>query len=62
MDDESYFSLDGTKSQPRHYYSYKGENISNISTERPQGKFSKKLMVWISISEKGFSTLTFFKN
>ena len=61
MDDESYFSLDGTKSQPRYYYSYNGENISKTSSERPQGKFSKKLMVWISISEKGISDPVIFK-
>ena len=55
MDDESYFTLDGTNSQPKHFYSSNGTNISKTSEFLQKGKFPSKLMVWMVISEKNFS-------
>ena len=62
IDDETYFTLDGTKSQPKYFYSANGKNISNISTKLPKDKYPLKIMLWIAISEKGISKPVFLKD
>ena len=62
IDDETYFTLDGTKSQPRYFYRVNGKNISNISTKLPKDKYPEKIMSWLAISEKGISKPVFLKD
>ena len=62
IDDETYFTLDRTKSQPKHYYSVNGKNISKTSSKLPKDKYPLKIMLCLSISEKGISKPVFLKD
>ena len=53
LDDESYFSIDGHINEV--YYTDNKENVPISTKYIEKSKFSKKLLVWIAISEKGLS-------
>ena len=56
MDDESYFTTDGSNdSQNDYYYSHESLPPQDSVKFRPRSKFPKKVMVWIAMSSKGFS-------
>src|SRR5256885_415298 len=56
MDDESYFSFDGSDGYGNdYYYDSKELDISDDIKYKSTEKFNKKLLVWIAISEKGCS-------
>jgi hypothetical protein len=56
MDDESYFTLDGSDSNGNdHYYSYEGLDVPESVRFKFSTKFPSKVLVWLALSEKGFS-------
>lgn len=57
MDDESYFTLDGSDCAGNRNYFYKQDRQINSEIKfKRHSKFSKKILVWIAISAKGRST------
>lgn len=61
IDDETYFTLDGAKNQPKYFYSINGNNVSKINSKIPKDKYPEQVMLWLAISEKGISEPVFFK-
>jgi hypothetical protein len=56
MDDESYFTIDGSDSYGNDfYYSYHGLETPEEVKYRFVSKFPSKVMVWLAISSKGIS-------
>ena len=62
IDDKTYFTLDETKSQPKHYYSVNEKNIIKTSSKLPKYKYPLKIILWLEISEKGISKPVFLKD
>lgn len=61
MDDESYFSLEDSKWTDKYYYVQNECKLTSTSSFIQKSKFPHKLMMWLSISEKGISQPVFFK-
>ena len=57
MDDEAYFTVDGSEYKKNaFYYHHKCLEVPEEVRYKPVTKFPKKVMVWITMSAKGFST------
>jgi len=56
IDDESYFTLDGSDfSGNDHYFAYYGLPASDSVKYKSVTKFPPKVMVWLAISSRGLS-------
>jgi hypothetical protein len=56
MDDESYFTLDGSNSYGNdYYYSYEGLEAPENAKYIFRSKFPSKVMIWLAISNRGIS-------
>jgi transposase len=56
MDDESYFTIDGSDTYGNDfYYAYHGLEVPEEVKYRFVSKFTPKVMVWLAISSKGIS-------
>lgn len=56
LDDESYFTTDGSETNVNDfYYSYEGLEVPENVRFKPVSKFPKKVLVWVAMSSKGFS-------
>ena len=57
MDDESYFTFSGSEMPAnRGFYAGAGDAVPDAVRIAPQGKFPRKLLVWIAISPRGVTT------
>lgn len=56
LDDESYFTTDGSDTNENNFY-YSSEDVEAPESVRfrPVAKFPKKALVWVAMSSKGFS-------
>lgn len=56
IDDESFFTLDGSDTaNNKHYYCRKGKDVDCEVVYKRHKKFQQKLLVWVAISCKGHS-------
>jgi len=62
MDDESYFSLDGSNFYENYYFSHESMDVADNVKFKFVGKFTAKVLVWIAISEKGMSKVFISKS
>ncbi|KAF2889410.1 hypothetical protein ILUMI_16762 [Ignelater luminosus] len=57
MDDESYFSFDGSNTaNNKHFYYNEGENVDPAVHFKRHKKFQSKVLVWLAISSRGHSS------
>lgn len=60
MDDETYLTLDGNNWQGKGYFTSPTKEISSNVKYIAHTKFPKKVLLWLTISEKGMSRPVFF--
>ena len=57
MDDESYFTFSGAEMPAnKGFYAAAGDAVHYAVRIAPQGKFPRKLLVWMAISPRGITT------
>lgn len=61
VDDETYFTIEGSKWVDKYYYEQEGCKLTKTSEFIEKSKFPLKIMMWIAISENGISQPYFFK-
>ena len=63
MDDESYFTIDGSDTNHNdHFYQHPSISVPDNVKYRETSKFPEKVLVWIAISRKGMSQAFIFKS
>ena len=56
MDDESYFTTDGSDTNlNNNYYTHPSLELPDTIKYHPKAKYPQKVLVWVAISEKGIS-------
>lgn len=62
MDDETYLTLDGNDWQGTSYFTSPTKEVSSEVKFISHTKFPKKVLLWLTISEKGMSKPLFFRS
>lgn len=62
MDDETYLTLDGNDWQGTSYFTSPTKEVSSEVKFISHTKFPKKVLLWLTISEKGISKPLFFRS